>query len=90
MKEIRTKQRTEPWVNETVLLNIKERNQVFHCRGFQLYFPDPWHKKKHHKRRIVQQHFIRQISSKLKPGGLCHMATDWAEYAQHMMEVMNF
>jgi tRNA (guanine-N7-)-methyltransferase len=56
---------------------------------FQLYFPDPWHKKKHNKRRIVQVEFMQQISRKLKDGGLCHLATDWEEYAEHMMEVMS-
>jgi tRNA (guanine-N7-)-methyltransferase len=55
---------------------------------FQLYFPDPWHKKKHHKRRIVQPEFVRLLCSKLKPGGLIHLATDWQEYAEHMLEVM--
>ncbi len=55
---------------------------------FQLYFPDPWHKKKHHKRRIVQPAFIEHIASKLAPGGCCHLATDWEEYAEHMMAVM--
>lgn len=55
---------------------------------FQLYFPDPWHKKKHHKRRIVQPAFIRRIAQKLRPGGLLHMATDWQHYAEHMLEVM--
>lgn len=55
---------------------------------FQLYFPDPWHKKKHHKRRIVQTEFMQKIRHKLKIGGLCHLATDWEEYADFMMEVM--
>lgn len=55
---------------------------------FQLYFPDPWHKKKHHKRRIVQPEFVRLICSKLKAGGLLHMATDWENYAEHMLEVL--
>lgn len=55
---------------------------------FQLYFPDPWHKKKHHKRRIVQLEFIHMVEKKLKPGGVLHMATDWHHYAEHMMEVM--
>lgn len=55
---------------------------------FQLYFPDPWHKKKHHKRRIVQPDFIALITRKLQPGGLLHMATDWQEYAEHMLEVV--
>lgn len=55
---------------------------------FQLFFPDPWHKKKHHKRRIVSQDFVAQVRQKLKPGGVLHMATDWQEYAEYMMEVM--
>ena len=54
----------------------------------QLFFPDPWHKKKHHKRRIVQTEFAQTLHRILKPGGLFHMATDWQNYAEHMMEVM--
>lgn len=55
----------------------------------QLYFPDPWHKKKHHKRRIAQPSFVQLVKRKLKPGGVLHMATDWENYAEHMMAVMN-
>lgn len=55
----------------------------------QLYFPDPWHKKKHNKRRIVQPAFIQKLRPKLKTGGVLHMATDWQPYAEHMLEVMN-
>ena len=55
----------------------------------QLFFPDPWHKIRHHKRRIVQPGFVALICQKLKPGGVFHMATDWQAYAEHMMEVMN-
>lgn len=55
----------------------------------QLFFPDPWHKKKHNKRRIVQPEFVEKIRSKLKLGGHFHMATDWQPYAEHMMEVMS-
>lgn len=55
---------------------------------FQLYFPDPWHKKKHHKRRIVQPEFVALICRKLAPGGLLHMATDWQNYAEQMLEVL--
>lgn len=55
----------------------------------QLYFPDPWHKKKHHKRRILQSEFVQKIRPKLKVGGIFHMATDWQAYAEHMMEVMS-
>ncbi|MDH3343450.1 MAG: tRNA (guanosine(46)-N7)-methyltransferase TrmB, partial [Gammaproteobacteria bacterium] len=47
----------------------------------QLFFPDPWHKKRHHKRRIVQPDFVALICKKLKPGGVFHMATDWQAYA---------
>ena len=55
----------------------------------QLYFPDPWHKKKHHNRRIVQPAFVQQLRPALKLGGIFHMATDWQAYAEHMLEVMN-
>lgn len=57
--------------------------------GLQLFFPDPWHKKRHHKRRIVQPAFAETIASKLQSGGYFHMATDWENYAEHMMEVMS-
>lgn len=53
----------------------------------QVYFPDPWHKKKHNKRRLLQSEFVRQIASKLGPEGVLHMATDWQEYAEQMLEV---
>ncbi|MFT5117344.1 MAG: tRNA (guanine-N7-)-methyltransferase [Kiritimatiellia bacterium] len=56
---------------------------------FQLYFPDPWHKKKHNKRRIVQAEFIQLIRHKLTLGGISHMATDWQPYAEYMMQVMS-
>lgn len=53
-----------------------------------LFFPDPWPKKRHHKRRIVQPAFLALVAARLKPGGLLHMATDWAPYAEHIEEVM--
>ena len=52
----------------------------------QLYFPDPWHKSRHHKRRIVQPAFLSQVAEKLKDGGVLHMATDWEPYAEFMLE----
>ncbi|WP_034944720.1 tRNA (guanosine(46)-N7)-methyltransferase TrmB [Erwinia oleae] len=55
----------------------------------QLFFPDPWHKARHNKRRIVQVPFAELVMRKLKPGGVFHMATDWEAYAQHMLEVMS-
>ena len=54
----------------------------------QLFFPDPWHKKRHNKRRIVQPDFVSLIASRLKAGGIFHLATDWEPYAEHMAEVM--
>jgi tRNA (guanine-N7-)-methyltransferase len=56
--------------------------------GIRIYFPDPWPKKKHHKRRIVQTPFIDLLSTKMKAGGILHLATDWAPYAEFMLEVM--
>lgn len=54
----------------------------------QLFFPDPWHKKKHHKRRIVKPEFVETIRAKLRVGGVFHMATDWENYAECMLEDM--
>jgi tRNA (guanine-N7-)-methyltransferase len=53
-----------------------------------LFFPDPWPKKRHHKRRLVQPEFVRRLATVLRPGGLFHVATDWAGYAEHVAEVM--
>lgn len=56
--------------------------------GLQLFFPDPWHKAKHHKRRIVQPHFVETIYQKLQPNGFIHFATDWQNYAEQMLDVL--
>lgn len=56
--------------------------------GLQLFFPDPWQKAKHHKRRIVQAVFIERIIAKLTPNGFVHFATDWENYAEHMLDVL--
>ena len=55
----------------------------------QIYFPDPWHKKKHHKRRLIQPGFVQLLATKLRPGGLLHLATDWENYAGQMLEVLS-
>jgi len=55
----------------------------------QIYFPDPWHKKKHNKRRLIQSDFVAKLRTHIKPGGLLHLATDWEPYAEHMLEVMD-
>jgi tRNA (guanine-N7-)-methyltransferase len=57
--------------------------------GVRIYFPDPWPKKRHHKRRIVQAPFIGLLAEKMRIGGILHLATDWAPYAEHMLEVMH-
>lgn len=54
-----------------------------------LFFPDPWHKARHHKRRIVQPAWAQLVRQKLKVGGVLHMATDWEAYAEHMLDVMS-
>lgn len=56
--------------------------------GVRIYFPDPWHKKRHHKRRLIQPDFVALLARKLAPGGLLHLATDWTPYAEHMLEVL--
>ncbi len=55
----------------------------------RIYFPDPWHKKRHHKRRLVNPEFVRLLCAKLAPGGLLHLATDWEDYARQMWEVLD-
>lgn len=55
----------------------------------QIYFPDPWHKKRHHKRRLIQPAFTELLVSRLCAGGLLHLATDWEPYAEHMREVLD-
>jgi len=53
-----------------------------------IFFPDPWHKRRHHKRRLVQPEFVELLRERLKPGAILHMATDWEDYARHMLAVM--
>ena len=57
--------------------------------GANLFFPDPWPKKRHHKRRIVQPDFAAMVAAKLQPGAFFHVATDWQPYAEHMLEVLD-
>ncbi len=57
--------------------------------GIQLFFPDPWPKRRHHKRRLIQVPFVKLLITKLKQGGELHLATDWQDYAKEMMEVLS-
>lgn len=57
--------------------------------GVQIFFPDPWQKRRHHKRRLIQPEFVALIAEKLKPNGIFHLATDWEDYAEQMMAVLS-
>ena len=57
--------------------------------GVHVFFPDPWHKARHNKRRLIQSPFVALLASRLKPGGYFHCATDWEEYAHQMLEVLS-
>lgn len=57
--------------------------------GVQVFFPDPWQKRRHHERRLVQPAFLDLLTTKLKPGGTLHLATDWEDYSIHMMKVLS-
>ncbi|MGA7749440.1 MAG: tRNA (guanosine(46)-N7)-methyltransferase TrmB [Gallionella sp.] len=57
--------------------------------GIHIFFPDPWHKARHNKRRLIQAPFIALLVSKLKPGGYIHVATDWQDYAQQVLSVFS-
>jgi len=57
--------------------------------GIHIFFPDPWHKKRHHKRRLIQPAFVAALARHLAPGGTLHCATDWEPYAQQMLDVLS-
>lgn len=57
--------------------------------GAHIFFPDPWHKKRHHKRRLIQAEFVGLLARRLKPGAYVHLATDWEDYAQQMLRVLS-
>jgi len=57
--------------------------------GIHVFFPDPWPKKRHHKRRLLKKEFVELLASRLVPGGYLHAATDWEEYAEHILQVFS-
>ena len=57
--------------------------------GIHIFFPDPWHKKKHNKRRLIQAPLVAKLAARLKPGGYLHCATDWQPYAEQILEVLS-
>lgn len=68
---------------------LKNMIPVNKLAGVQLFFPDPWHKKRHHKRRIVQPAFLDLLHRCLAPNGFFHAATDWENYAEHIIETID-
>jgi tRNA (guanine-N7-)-methyltransferase len=85
-------------IDENDLTNLKVMEEDVHVvlqhmiadeslDGVHLFFPYPWPKKRHNKRRIVNENFLQQVASKLKPGGFLHIATDWVPYAEWIDEV---
>ena len=87
-------------IEEQALINIRiiqhDVVEVLHnmiaddsLDGVHIFFPDPWHKKRHHKRRLIQAEFVKLLCSKLKVGAYLHVATDWQEYAKWVLKVLN-
>ena len=68
---------------------VKEMIAPGSLHGIHVFFPDPWPKKRHHKRRLLQTGFVSALSQRLEHGGYLHVATDWQEYAEHILEVLS-
>lgn len=75
-------------LNQDAVDVLRERLPEHSLAGVHLYFPDPWHKKRHHKRRLVQPDFVALLGDRIAPGGYFHAATDWPDYAAHIQAVM--
>lgn len=67
---------------------VRDRIAPNSLDGVQVFFPDPWHKKRHRKRRLINPEFAALLADRLKPGGVLHCATDWEHYAEQMLEVL--
>jgi tRNA (guanine-N7-)-methyltransferase len=75
--------------NGDAIILLREMIEPGALAGLRIYFPDPWPKKRHHKRRLVQPEFVALAASRLKSGALVHCATDWEPYAEQMLEVLS-
>lgn len=71
------------------VLALKEQCEDQSLSRINIFFPDPWHKRAHHKRRIIQPEFVNLLAQKLKPNGILHLATDWEPYAKHMLKILS-
>ncbi len=68
---------------------LRDRIPPASLAGVHIWFPDPWHKKRHHKRRLIQPAFIAKLVQHIAPGGYLHCATDWQHYAEQMLDVLS-
>jgi tRNA (guanine-N7-)-methyltransferase len=68
---------------------VRDMIRAASLHGVHVFFPDPWPKKRHHKRRLLQADFVRDLATRLEPGGYLHIATDWQEYAEHILQVVS-
>ncbi|WP_432058064.1 tRNA (guanosine(46)-N7)-methyltransferase TrmB [Streptomyces sp. bgisy022] len=75
--------------NGDAIILLREMLTPDSLDGLRVYFPDPWPKKRHHKRRLIQPEFLSLAASRLRPGAVLHCATDWEPYAEHMLEVLS-
>lgn len=75
-------------VEDDAVVFLRERVPEVSLAAIRVFFPDPWPKARHHKRRIIRPDLVRLMSSRLQPRGVLHVATDWAEYAEVMLEVL--
>ncbi|EIJ42725.1 tRNA (guanine-N(7)-)-methyltransferase [Beggiatoa alba B18LD] len=75
-------------INGDAVLLLQHHLAIASLDAVYLFFPDPWHKKRHNKRRLVQPDFVELLASRLKVGGLFHLATDWQDYAEQMLQVV--
>lgn len=74
--------------NGDAIILLREMLPPDSLDGLRVYFPDPWPKKRHHKRRLIQPEFLDLVAQRLKPGAVLHCATDWEPYAEQMLEVL--
>lgn len=76
-------------VREDAVTFLEQRVADATLAGVRIYFPDPWPKKRHHKRRIIQPEFVARLARCMAPDAVLHLATDWQPYAEHMLEVLS-
>ncbi|MFE3519241.1 tRNA (guanosine(46)-N7)-methyltransferase TrmB [Streptomyces sp. NPDC059166] len=74
--------------NGDAIILLREMLEPEALEGLRVYFPDPWPKKRHHKRRLIQPEFLDLVAGRMKPGAVLHCATDWEPYAEQMLEVL--